>query len=169
MLSIPRVIRDQVWYKQSSFYNSNFSIPNKSASLFGRVFLEEISSKMTLVQGRRRLHQECPSVAPFIVFFNSISSSKLGDKLSDQPIGPSKTKSPIAIAPVTVTNIPKYSKNNLQRILKAVLETWAPTLTLLLAPTPAPVVSKTSWEKFKAHSPDVYCKKSHMDCYNFCQ
>ena len=33
--------RDQIWYKQPLFYNSNFSISNVSASPFGRVFLEE--------------------------------------------------------------------------------------------------------------------------------
>ena len=34
MLSIPGVARDQVWYEQLPFYNSNFSIPSGSASLF---------------------------------------------------------------------------------------------------------------------------------------
>ena len=49
----------------------------------------------------------------------------------------------------------------MQRILKAVLETRAPT--------PALAVSEIPWEKLKARFPDVYRGKSHMDCYNFCQ
>ena len=34
-LSISRVACDQVWYKQSSFYKSNFSKPNELVNLFG--------------------------------------------------------------------------------------------------------------------------------------
>ena len=41
MLSIPGVARDQVWYEQPPFYNSNFSKPNRSASLFGEAQLED--------------------------------------------------------------------------------------------------------------------------------
>ena len=40
-LSIPKVARDQVWYKQPLFYNSNFSIPNGSASPFGEAQLDD--------------------------------------------------------------------------------------------------------------------------------
>ena len=35
--------RDQVWYEQPLFYNSNFSIPNKSASPFRRVFWKKLA------------------------------------------------------------------------------------------------------------------------------
>ena len=40
MLSIFGVARDQIWYEQSPFYNSNFSKPNKSVSPFGEAQLD---------------------------------------------------------------------------------------------------------------------------------
>ena len=40
MLSIPGVSRDQVWYEQPPFYNSNFAKLNGSASLFGEAQLD---------------------------------------------------------------------------------------------------------------------------------
>ena len=82
----------------------------------------------------------------------------------DQPAWPSETKSH-ANALAAATNIPKYSENDLQRILKAVLEAQAPTPT----PTPALVVFEVSQEKLKARSPDVYRGKFYIDYYNFCQ
>ena len=48
MLSIPGVAHDQIWYEQSLFYNSNFFIPNKSASPFKRMFLEKNQSQDNL-------------------------------------------------------------------------------------------------------------------------
>ena len=53
----------------------------------------------------------------------------------------------------------------MQRIFKIVLEARAPAP----APAPAPVVSEVLRDKLKARSPDVYCGKSHIDCYNLCQ
>ena len=123
---------------------------------------------MTSVWGRGRPRRERPSIAPFaassIAPPNSSPPSKSGDKLSDQPTGPSGAKL-FANAPAAANTIANYSKDDLQRILKAVLEAWAPALT----PAPAPVVTKVSREKLKACSLDVYRGKSHMDCYNFCQ
>ena len=51
----------------------------------------------------------------------------------------------------------KYTKEDLQRILKAVLEAQVP------------VYNEARKKPLKARSPDVYCGKSHMEYYNFCQ
>ena len=104
--------------------------------------------------------------------------------MSDQLAGPS-TKPPVANAPAGTNSTPKYSEDDLQQILKTVLEAQVPTLALILAPTPvlalvpvptpapapapAPIVAEAPREKLKACSPDVYRGKSHIDYYNFCQ
>ena len=76
-------------------------------------------------------------------------------EISEQPDGTPGPKSSAA------TSVPKYFKDDLQRILKAVLEAQAPA--------PASAVSETTWKKLKARSSDIYRGKSHIDCYNFCQ
>ena len=130
---------------------------------------------MTSVRGHGHLRRKRLSAAPSIIPSDSFPPFKLGDKLSNQPVGPSKIKSPVANASATATSIPKYSKDDLQQILKAVLEAQAPTPTptLILALAPAPVLAhivvETPWEKLKARSPDVYHDKSQMNCFNFYQ
>ena len=53
--------------------------------------------------------------------------------------------------------IAKYTEKNLQKILRLVLETQAPS-------------SDGPRKKLlKIRSPDVYYGKSHIECYNFCQ
>ena len=127
---------------------------------------------MTLVQDRGRPRRERPSVTPFVALFIAPSvafpefSSPLesDDELFNQPAGLSGAK-PLVNAPPTALSVPKYSEDDLQRILKTVLEARAP------APTPAPafIVSEVPQEKLKARSPDVYCGNFLMDCDNFCQ
>ena len=118
---------------------------------------------MISVQGRGRPRRERPSVAlsivPSVAFPDSSPSFEL--EISKQPDGPLGPKSPAN------TSVPKYSKDNLQRIFKAVLEAWVSAPAPALAS--APVVSEMPREKLKARFLDVYCEKSHMDCYNFCQ
>ena len=129
---------------------------------------------MTSVQGRRRPRQEslsaAPSVAPFISPPDPSPPPKSGNKLSDQPTGPSGVKL-LVNAPPTVTSVSKYSEDDLQRIFKAVLKARAPIPVPAPAPAlaPAPIVSELPRKKLKACSPNVYCRKSHIDCYNFCQ
>ena len=134
---------------------------------------------MTSVRGRGRPRRERPSVTPSVTPSvappDSSPPPESGDELSDQPAGPS-TKPPVANAPAA-TSVLKYSEDDLQRILKAVLEARAPVPAPapVLAPAPAPVlapapiVAEAPREKLKARSPDLYRGKSHMDCYNFCQ
>ena len=95
--------------------------------------------------------------------------------MSNQPAEPLGTKTPLADAPVAATNVPKYSKNDLQGILKIVLEAQAPAPTLAhtsvvapaptlahtsvvaLAPTLAPalIITEAPREKLKDRSPNV--------------
>ena len=53
--------------------------------------------------------------------------------------------------------VAKYTEEDLQRILRIVLEARAP-------PSDSP-----REKPLKARSSDVDCGKSHMECYNFCQ
>ena len=98
---------------------------------------------MTSVQGRGRFRLKhpsvtpsvAPSVAPFVTPFNFFPLPESGDELFDQLAGLPKTK-PLVNASAAATNVPKYSKDNLQQIFKAVLEAQAPAP----APAPAPAV-----------------------------
>ena len=81
---------------------------------------------MTSVRGRGRPCREypsvTPSVAPSIAPLDSSLPLESDKELSDQPAKPSGTKPPVADAPVAITNVHKYSENDLQRIFKTVLE-----------------------------------------------
>ena len=116
---------------------------------------------MILVRGRGHRCQEYLSVAPSVALHNSSPPSK--SEFSEQPDGPSGAK-PLVIVVPTI-DVPKYSKDDLQRIYKTILEAQAP------APIPALafVVSEVPRDKLKARSLNIYCEKSHMDYYNFCQ
>ena len=89
---------------------------------------------MILIQGRRCLPREHPSIAPSVAPSVALSDFFLpfesGDKLFDQPTGPSGAKPPFV-----AIHVPKYSENDLQKILKAVMEAWAPALAPALALT----------------------------------
>ena len=101
---------------------------------------------MTSVQGRGRLRKERISEAPS----EPSLSAGLDYKSAASPIvdpDAGSVGSPMA----------KYTEEDLQRIVKAVL----------VAQVPA---SDEPREKpLKARSSDVYRGKSHMECYNFCQ
>ena len=116
---------------------------------------------MISVRGRGRPRRKHPSVTPSVAPHDFSPPPK--SEFSKQPAGPSGAKLPVAIVPTT--DVPKYSEDDLQRILKTVLEARTPTP----APAPAPIVSKLPQDKLKARFPDVYCGKFHMDYYNFCQ
>ena len=174
-MSIPGVAHDQVWYKQPPFLQFEFLYTQRVSQPVWKNVLEEISPKRSSVRGRRRSCYEHSSATLFIAPLDSFSTPKSGDKLSDQPIGPLKTKLPIANAPAAAISISKYSKDNLQQIFKTVLEARVPAPTPVLAPTSAlapasaPIIAETPCEKKKACSPDIYRRKSHIDCYNFHQ
>ena len=127
---------------------------------------------MTSVQGCGRPRHKrpfvAPSVAPSVALPNSSPPPELGDELSDQPARPSGPKPLVANTPAAIS-ILKYSENDLQKILKAVLEARAPVPAPVPVPVPTSIVAKAPREKLKACSLDVYRGKSHIDCYNFCQ
>ena len=96
---------------------------------------------MTSIQGRGRFCRE------------RTSETLLG---SSSPPEFSYDKTP-ANSPAVELLVAKYIEKDLQRILKMILEAWAPP-------------SDTFCEKpLKARSSDIYCGKSHIECYNFCQ
>ena len=96
---------------------------------------------MTSIQGHGRLCREHASKGPS-------GSSPLPESSHDKtPVNPP------AVEPL----VAKYTEEDLQRILRMVLEARAP---------PSDGIRE---KPLKARSPDVYCGKSHMECYNFCQ
>lgn len=95
---------------------------------------------MISIQGRDRLRREHPSVT----FFDFSLPPKLGNQLSNQPAGPLEAKLSVIIIFATTFAVPKYTKEDLQEILKSILEAQAPT------------TSKKPWIKpLKARFPDV--------------
>ena len=91
---------------------------------------------MTSIRGRVRLCRERTSKG----------SSPPPEFIHDEtPVNPPAIEPPIA----------KYTKEDLQKILRTVFEAWAPSDSIREKP-------------LKAKSPDVYCGNSHMECYNFC-
>ena len=81
---------------------------------------------------------------------------------SEGPLGSSPPpesghdKTPVNL-PAVEPPVAKYTKEDLQRIIKTVFKARAP---------PSDGVRE---KPLKARSPDVYRGKSHMECYNFCQ
>ena len=126
---------------------------------------------MTSVWNRSHPRQERFSVTPlsitpsFVAFLDS--SPLLESKFSEQPDGLLVAKLPIPIIPTTAIDILKYFKDNLQWILKTILEVQTPISTPVLVIAPAPATSEVPRDKLKARSPDVYYGKSYMNCYNF--
>ena len=118
---------------------------------------------MTSVQERGCPCWEHPFVTSFVVLSDLSLPPK--SEFSKYLNGPSKTKPLVAIVPVVATNVPKYFEEKLAEIIMTVLEAQALASTL----APAPIISEVLRDKLKAHSPDVYHEKFHMDCYNFCQ
>ena len=118
MLSIFGVARNQVWYKQPLLYNFNIPIPNRSANLFGRVFLKENQylQKMISVWSCDHSYRKYPSV----ILLNSFLPPK--SEWSDQFAKPLKVKFLIAIISTTTLTILKYIEKDLQQILKTVLK-----------------------------------------------
>ena len=119
---------------------------------------------MTSIRGRGHPRWKRPSVAPFVALPDSFPPSELGNKLFDQPAGLWRGKPLVVIASIAATNISKYSKDDLQKIFKTVLEAQTPASAP--APTPASIISKASRDKLKTCFPDIYYGKSHMDYYS---
>ena len=104
--------------------------------------------KIILIQGHKHFYKERTSKS----FLGSLSFLKSShDKLSiDSPIIDS-------IVDSFKFFIAKYIKENLQKILRTVLETRI-------------LSSNKLYKKLlKAKSPDVYCGKFHIEYYNFYQ
>ena len=67
--------------------------------------------------------------------------------------------------PAPIKSTARYSKENFQRIFKIVLEARAPILAL----QPLVFPNEPLTRPLKARFPNLYCGKTHMECYNFCQ
>lgn len=131
------------------------------------LFRIKISTQITLIRGHGRLCQKR--------FFITLFSVDLLDSFlrpesesSKQSVGCSSAKLSIPIVHVTATNIPMYFNDNLQRILKTVLEAQILTSAPAPALTPAPATFEELQDKLNSRSPDVNRGKPHMNCYKFC-
>lgn len=92
----------------------------------------------------------------------STSPLEVLDELSEPPLL-SGHPTPAPDAPPSAPSAAKYTEEDLQRILKTLLEarTAAPApITFPEGPRECPL---------KARFPEVYTGENHMDCYNFCQ
>lgn len=107
---------------------------------------------MTPIRGRGRFQRERFSIA----LPNSFSSPQ--SEFFKQPAGPLGAKFPDAVIPTATFAIPKYVEEDLQQILKIVLEVW----TLATSEEPQDKL-------LKARSLNVYYERSYIECYNFCQ
>ena len=95
---------------------------------------------MTSIRGRGRPCRECISKSPLV-------SSSLPESSHD--------KAPAN--PLAESLVAKYTEKDLQKILRIVLKARAPPS------------DGTRKKLLKARSLDIYCGKSHIECYNFCQ
>ena len=84
---------------------------------------------MTSVQSRGCLRQERLFVAPSVALFGSFPPAESDDNISDQLAEPPKANLPVAVILATALPVPKYTKKDLQRILKIVLEARTPTIS----------------------------------------
>lgn len=107
---------------------------------------------MISIQDCGRFCKKYPSVA----LFNSFSSLESDDKLSDQPTRSLKLY--LTIVPTFTLFVFKYTKKNLQRILKTVLKARVFT-----------TYEKSQDKSLKACSQDVYYNRSYKNCYKFYQ
>ena len=106
---------------------------------------------MTSVWGHNRLRQE----RPFVTLFDSSPPPEL--EFSEQPAGPLRAKLSVIVVSAAAFTVSKYTKKDLQQILKIILEAQ------VLA------ISEEPWDKpLKACFLDVDCGNSYMKCYNFC-
>ena len=101
---------------------------------------------MTSVRSRGRLHKERISETP-----SKFSLSAGSDY--ESAVSPIVDPSAGSLGPPMA----KYTEEDLQRILKVVLE------------TEVLVYNKSCEKPLKTRSSDVYRGKSYMECYNFCQ
>ena len=83
------------------------------------------------------------------------------------PIPASAPALPLAPAPVDADATVRYLEADLERILRTVLEArlLAPTLT----PKPLLFPDGSCERPLKASFPELYCGKTHMECYKFIQ
>ena len=93
---------------------------------------------MTSIQSRGRFCRKRTSKG--LLGSSSLPESSYNETLVNLPAKP----------PIT-----KYTEKDLQRILRTVLKAWAPPC------------DGSREKQLKARSLDVYCGKSHMECYNF--
>lgn len=89
-----------------------------------KIVFIKISSKITLVQGRSYPYKKRSSIA----FLNFFLPLELDNKLSNQLVGPLKANLSITVIFIAVSPVLKYMEENLQQILKTVLEVQALSL-----------------------------------------
>ena len=111
---------------------------------------------MTLIQGRGRLAQKSRiSKAPIGLLSHRSDNEDYKDSL-----GSNKARLSKAIArlfqtppPPKAPKVARYMQKNKDHLLQTFFQ----------------VLKGGSEDKFKAKSFDVYCSRSHIKCYNFCQ
>lgn len=123
------------------------------------------------------LHQEHPhKIKVFIAFsghstkhncFEEMDNSCTPFPSTKKPVSTSnaftlpETSAPLGLF-IAFFLVPKYSKNDFQRILKAVIEARTAAIATMLLGSP--------WERSpRTRFSDIYRGKSYLECYNLCQ
>ena len=74
---------------------------------------------------------------------------------------------PLAAFGSADSSVVRYSEDDLQQILKTVLDFRS--LAPVFAPAAVPHYEGPREKPLKARFPDIYCGKTHLECYNFFQ
>ena len=163
-----RVIRSKL-----IIYNSQSSKPNKSTSPFKRKKRRFLATLTVFI----RSSYSASSIVQSFICCTPLQNLLFGGK--DRFIGATLTKgnnilavlrAPTStIAPPVVSilsSMARYSEDDLQRILKNVLDFRPPVSPPAFVPAPSQY--KCLCERpLKAWLQDVYLGKTHLECYNF--
>ena len=157
-------------------YNSKSSKPNRSASTFRRKALAMFKSS-----------QPASSMAQFFACCSAYQNPYDGeDKLAGRTHtegsnrctpAPATTRAfTLAVSPVIVplvfsgsadSSVVKYLKDDLQQILRTVLDSRLPSTVPVPVVAAAPQYKGPYERPLKTWFPDIYWGKSYLECYNF--
>ena len=123
-----KLVYDQAVVQATSLLQFYFFHTQRVSQPVWKSVLDVISSKMTSIRGRGILLPLPPSLPLTLFHLPNLVTNCLTSLLDLW------RRNPPLLTPLLLLDVPKYSKDDLQRILKAGLEAWAPT------PLPVPAL-----------------------------
>ena len=132
------------------FYNSKSSIPNGSASLFGRITFGPSSFAMA-PKSRTTRWSSCVNFSVNSIEQDELAGSRSDASSNEAPTPPKAPTPPLVSLP---------SEDLFTKFMTVFMETTQSQAQALAE----------LWERLlKARTPEIYWDKSHMECYHFCQ